>query len=218
MVRSKPHPPRNRASPGGGQQHEGGETIHDFLARELPPGKTKLAPYLTEALLKAGARYDRYAAESNRKKWLDYSARAKRLGLITKLSEKLASDLCELDILTRDQLETRIDAKAIEELVGSLHLLRRQTADLGKEVQKTGRPRDLAEQLWITELADIYENNFNEVPSAWKSDTGPMSKFYRFLELSRPEQFAMNSKLDRRQIDRILQHHRQKKSNLPATD
>jgi hypothetical protein len=39
---------------------EGDEEIHEFLVHKLPPGKTKQALYLTNALLKAGARYDRY--------------------------------------------------------------------------------------------------------------------------------------------------------------
>src|SRR4051794_18594180 len=56
---------------------EDGEDIRYFLERELPPGKRNEAVYLTHALLKAGARYDRYIA--NRDDWLDYAKRRRRL-------------------------------------------------------------------------------------------------------------------------------------------
>jgi hypothetical protein len=132
---------------------EGDEEIHDFLVRKLPPGKTKQAPYLTNALLKAGARYDRYTAKRN--EWLDYAARRNRLNRIAKSVNELTSGLFELDILSRDELASRLDPKEVETLIGSLSLLGKETAELVKEAQENGRPRDLAEERWILELADI---------------------------------------------------------------
>jgi len=41
------------------------EGIRDFLERKLPPGRTDQASFLTDALLEASARYDRYAASRN---------------------------------------------------------------------------------------------------------------------------------------------------------
>ena len=60
--------------------------------------------------------------------------------------------ICELDILTRDDLENRVEPKEVEALMGSLHLLGNVTNGLAKEVQKNGKPRDLAEERWIFEL------------------------------------------------------------------
>jgi hypothetical protein len=169
---------------------------------------TKQADYLTDALLKAGARYDRYAAEKNRNKWLDYTARWKRLEKITRSIQALATDISELDILTRDDLWSRVDPIAVEALIGSLLIVGKATNDLAKETQKNGRPRDLAEERWILELADIYENAFSEHARVWRTDDGLMSDFYALLELSRPEAFPRHGKLSRRQIDRTLSQRR----------
>jgi hypothetical protein len=203
-----------RQATGESRANEGGEALHEFLLRELPPGKTKQAPYLTNALLKTGARYDRYTARRN--EWLNYATRGNRLRRISKLVEALASGLCELDILSRDDLASRVDPKEVEALVGSLRLLSRETTDLAKEVQGNGRPRDLAEERWILELADIYENAFCQPANVSGSAAGPMNrrgKFYRLLELSRPISFPRHGKLSLRQIDRMLK--RRKKTLFP---
>jgi hypothetical protein len=181
---------------------EGDEEIHDFLVRKLPPGKTKQALYLTNVLIKAGARYDRYAATRN--EWLDYAARRDRLNRITDLINELKSGLCELDILSRDDLASRVDQKEIETRVGSLSILSKETTELVEEAQENGRPRDLAEERWILELADIYENAFCQ--SAGDSPT----TFCRFLELSRPTSFPRHGKLNHRQIERALKRRRKR--------
>lgn len=181
---------------------EGGEEIHEFLVRKLPPGKTKQAPYLTNALLKAGARYDRYMAKRN--EWLDYAVRRNRLNRITKSVNELTSDLSELDILSRDELASRVDPKEVETLIGSLSLLGKETAELVKEAQENGRPRDLAEERWILELADIYENAFCQSAGASRA------KFCRLLELSRPPSFPRHGKLNHSQIARTLKRRRKR--------
>lgn len=204
MVGSNSHRSAGQKITRKSNRRESYESIHDFLTRELPPGKANQAAYLTEAVQKAGARYDRYAEKRNRKEWQNYSARANMLNSIKDLSVSLASYLSDLDILTRDDLETQIDPTKIETLIGSLVLLNKEANALVREIQKSGRPRDLAEERWVLELADIYENAFNEPPSVWRSTSGSVSKFYSFLELSRPETFPRFGKLSRRQIDRML--------------
>lgn len=111
------------------------------------------------------------------------------------------------DILSRDDLANRVDPKEIEGLVGSLGLLIKETADLAKEAQGNGRPRDLAEERWILELADIYENAFSRpagVSGSGAAPTEQRGKFYRLLELSRPISFPRHGKLNPRQIKRML--------------
>ena len=196
----------------------GSEGIRGFLDRELPPGKTKEAPYLTNVLLEAGARYDRYTA--NRIEWLDYATRRRRLARITKSAKELASNLCELDILSRDELASRVDRRELEALVGSLRFLSKESADLAKEVQKNGRPRDLAEERWILELADIYENIFCRPARVWGSGGGPVKrrgKFYDLLIVGRPLSFARHGKLSLRQIDRTLKQRRKRRRNSPVS-
>jgi hypothetical protein len=86
-------------------------------------------------------------------------ARRKRLVKIADLAERWRPP-CDLDILRREDLETRIDPENLEALIGSLRFLSEETSVVAKETQKSGRPRDLAEEQWILELADIYENAF----------------------------------------------------------
>jgi hypothetical protein len=206
------HRPTKQQATRESRANGGGEDIHEFLVRELPPGKTEQAQYLTDALLKAGARYDRYAAR--RKEWLDYAARGGRLKKITNSINELEACLSELDFLSREELESRVDPKEIETLIGSLRFLSKETTHLGKEIQENGRPRDLAAERWIMEVADIYENAFSEPLRVWASDTGPVSRFYYLLKLSRPTSFARYSKLNLRQVDRVLKRIRRKSHSI----
>jgi hypothetical protein len=194
---------------------EGPAGIRDFLERELPPGKIKQAPYIMDALLKAGARYDRYTA--NRKAWLDYTRRRQRLERANQSAVELAIRLNELDILSRDELASRVDPKEIEALIGSLFFLSKETADLVKHVQKNGRPRDLAEERWILEVADINENFFSKPARVWGSGAEPVKRrgrFYELLNVSRPLSFPRHGKLSLRQIDRTLRQRRERKMTL----
>jgi hypothetical protein len=80
------------------------------------------------------------------------------------------------------------------------------------------RPRDLAEERWIFELADIYENSFFEDARVWGSGGGPKKhrgRFYRMLEISRPEMFPRAGKLSVRQIDRMLKNRKNMKKQRP---
>jgi hypothetical protein len=189
------------------------DDLQQFLVRELPPGKTGQAPYFTDAIHRAGARYDRYAA--NKSQWLDYAPRRKRLERIARLLEESASELCKLDILSRDDLTSRLDPKEVGSHVGSARFLSREIAALAKDIQENGRPRDLAEERWILELADIYKNAFCRSANISGQGAGEANRrgdFYRLLELSRPMSFPRHGKLSPRQITRVLKlrkrHHK----------
>lgn len=187
----------------------GTEGIREFLERELPPGKRAQAPYLTNVLLEAGRLYDRRTAR--RDKWLNYTARADRLRQIKKRAEELASGLSGLDILSHDDLAAQFGPKEIEELIGTLHILGKELETLRKTIQQAGRPRELAEERWIMEVADIYENAFGRPARVWGSGSGPTTargSFYRLLEISRPTSFASAGKLSPRQVERKLKGRR----------
>jgi len=222
MDRSRMRPLQKRGSSGDGRTTDRSEAVRDFLADKLPPGKAKQADYLADALLKAGTRYDRYAAGCNRIKWENYTARRNRLERIAKSIQIVMEEMAQLDLLSRDDLSTRVDPIKLESLMGSLLIVGKTTGDLAAETQKSGPRRDLAEERWILELADIYENAFSKRPSVWRSpDDRRMSDFYRLLELSRPETFPRHGKLSRRQIDRILSQRRptaEKLSQKPRHD
>jgi hypothetical protein len=183
-----------------------GSDIHEFLVRELPPENAKHASYFANALREAGERYDRYIA--TRDEWFDYAKRRNKLERITTSIEGAASGLSELDILSRDDLASRVDQKQIDELIGSLRRLSKETAALVNQAQSNGRPRDLAEERWIFELADIYENAFHRPAAVWGSGDGPIKgcgSFFRFLELNRPKSFPRHGKLHLRQVARLLE-------------
>jgi hypothetical protein len=179
----------------------GDESLDEFLARTLPPGQTKHAQCFTAALKDARARYDRYVAR--KKEWWSYTARKARLHNITWHARQLASRLSELDIVSRDDIARRTDPKEIETLLGSLSLLGREMMELVNDTQKNGKPRDLAEERWIVEVADIYEKAFRDPASANRQI------FCRLLELSRPSSFPRYGKLNPRQIKRTLERRRE---------
>jgi len=184
--------------------------------RELPPGLTSEARYFATALTEAGARYDRYVACKH--EWFYYGPRKTRLKGIAKSANELATDLHELDILTREDLGNRINPKDIAALIGSLGLLGKVATGLAEAVQGIGKPRDLAEERWISDLADIYENAFDEPARVWGSGsdktTRRRGKFYRMLTLSRPTRFPAHGKLTVRQIDRTLKRRKELKRRI----
>jgi hypothetical protein len=192
------------------QKDESGENHRKFLLQRLPAAMTTEASYLVDAVSMAGERYDRMAARKD--EWRDYAARKKRLESITKSANSLANDLYHLDIVSRNQLATRFDPKEIEALLSSLLLVAKETEVLAENAQAKGTPRDLAEEQWIMEMADIYENAFSQRAgvsgSGW--DPNRRGKFFRFLQLSRPAKFPRYGKLTVRQIERVLKRRKSK--------
>jgi len=187
------------------------DDLRAFLERELPPASTKDASYIAKCLLKAAARYDRYAARRN--DWLNYTRRRGRFARIAALAEALASDLAELDSLSRDDLDLRFDAEKLSKLTASLLVLRNEAEHLANAIQKSGRPRDVAEERWILEVADIFQNAFSQPPRVWGSGAGPArrrGKFYHLLELCRPPSFPRYGKLSPKQIDRVIKGRRRR--------
>ena len=186
-----------------------GSDVQAFLVRELSPKNERRASYFAEAVRAAGERYDRYIERKD--EWWSFAARRDKLKKITTFIDGVASGLCELDILSRDDLASRMGSKEIDELVGSLHRLSKEATALFRQAQSNGRPRDLAEERWILELADIFENAFHRPASVWGTGGGPIKGrrgFYHFLELSRPKKFPAHGKLHPRQVDRLLKHRR----------
>lgn len=198
------HRPEKQKATGKSGEPEG-ESLHEFLLRELPPGKSTQARYLTEALATAGERYEHHIAR--RDDWWFYASRRERLERIGALAVQLASALCELDIISREDLQNRLGPRELEALVGSLRVLIAQTKDTAQDIQKNGKPRDLAEGRWILELADIYENAFCRpatVSGSGDEPTRRRGKFYHLLQVSRPLSFPRHGKMSLRHIKQVL--------------
>jgi hypothetical protein len=64
--------------------------------------------------------------------------------------------------------------------------------------------RDLAEERWIMEMADIYENAFCREATLSGSGSDPRGKFYQFLKFGLPPSFARYGKLHIRHVKRAL--------------
>src|ERR1035437_143536 len=90
--------------------------VHEFLVRELPPEDVRRASYFANASREAGERYVRYSERKD--EWSKYATRRDKLKRIVTLVEGVASDLSELDILSRDDLASRIGSKEIDGLIG----------------------------------------------------------------------------------------------------
>ena len=136
-------------------------------------------------------------------------------------AEGLASGLSGLDILSHDDLAAQFGPKEIEELIGTLHILGKEVEALRKTIQQVGRPRELAEERWIMEVADIYENAFSRPARVWGSGSGPTTargSFYRLLEISRPTSFASAGKLSPRQVERKLKGRRKTATSPKSLD
>lgn len=206
MVLSKKHLPRSSPGPTEYEKQPIDDEVHAFLVRRLPQDMRSQASYLAACLFKAGERYDRLTAR--KEEWGDYKKRGARLAQIASYADELALNLYELDHLSRDDLARKFDPEKLETLIGSLLLLHKEAEPLAKDVQINGKPRDLAEERWILEVADIYENAFGLPASVWGSGAGPANRrgdFYKLLEASRPASFPRHGKLSLRQVERVLE-------------
>ena len=164
--------------------------VDEFLIRELAPENVRRASNFSNAVRVAGERYVRYS--ERKEEWFNYSSRREKLKKITTFVDKVASGLGELDIVSRDDLASRVGSKEIDGLIGSLRRLGKEMTILVSQVQPSGRARDLDKERWIIDIAEIYEKAFDLPASIWGAEGGPIKgrrSFYRFLELSHPCQF-----------------------------
>jgi hypothetical protein len=195
-------PQKEQPAPSGMRAHAA-ETLHDFLVRELPPTREADLAYFVDAISAAGERYDRLAMRKDA--WWSYTRRRQRLLRIGGLAERLASEIGDLDVLSRDDLQRRLGGKELVALLGALRFLCIEASGMAEATQTQGKPRDLAEELWVLELADIYENTFARPASISGSGDEPSSrrgKFYRFLQLSRPSAFPRYGRLSLKHLKR----------------
>ena len=106
-----------------------------------------------------------------------------------------------------EDLQNQLGPKELEALAGSLCILAARTAEMAQGVQTNGKPRNLAEERWILELADIYENAFCRpatVSGSGDEPTRRRGKFFRLLQLSRPLSFPRHGNLSLKHIKQVL--------------
>jgi hypothetical protein len=190
-----------RGSPVGGKG-EPRETVVEFLHRALPPERAKEASSIADGIKEAGARYDRYAEHREL-----YRLRAVRLQRIEEGAKEVWSALLALDVMSRDDIANRIAPRTIDEYIGSFTVLTLAATHLRAGIQQRGKPRDVARERWIRDMADIFENAFGEaagVSGSGDSSINQRGKFYRLLSLSRPSRLAQYGNLSPKDVKRIL--------------
>jgi hypothetical protein len=181
------------------------ETLLDFLKRELPLPRRDDAEHFATAIREAGTRYDRY--DERRADWENYRRRRMRLRKLEQLAKNLALTLCSLDLLSRDDLESRIGGEKIDSLNGLLLLLTQHASALDDETQVRGKPTDHATERWILTMADIFENAFSRPPrvsGSGEDPAGRRGKFYRMLELGRPSRFPQHGRLSPKHVQTLV--------------
>jgi hypothetical protein len=187
------------------RSYEANETLVEFLSRELPPRRRDDVEYFAKSIKDAGDRYDRY--DERRADWQKYARRRGRLRKLEHLAADLVSTLCSLDILSHDDLASRVGPEKIDCLIGLLQQLNQHAGALERETQVRGKPTDHATERWILDLADIFENAFSKPPRISGSGEDSVSrrgKFYRLLELGRPSRFARHGRLSSKHVQTLL--------------
>ena len=174
----------------------------DFVSRRLGKRGEQDPLAIIEAVEVAARAYARLNA--NRGQVLDYRGRKKRLSNIAVNASSVAILIEEMDALSRDQIGVARDDIDLPRLVSELRFIASSCASLLPTIQKTGKPRDTIEELWIQSIARIYVELFEigkrRLPSA---------DFFRFLRLSLPSVFRggpgrHHGALTPRQIERAL--------------
>jgi hypothetical protein len=187
------------------RSQDANETLVEFLTRELPPRRRDDVEHFARAIRDAGDRYDRY--DERRADWEKYSRRRARLRKLEELTADLASALCSLDILSHDDLVSRVGPEKTDYLTGLLQLLNQHAGALERETQVRGKPTDHATERWILALADIFENAFSRPPSvsgSGEDPSGRRGRFYRLLELGRPSRFPRHGRLSPKHVQTLL--------------
>jgi hypothetical protein len=192
------------------------ERIQSFLKSSLPTGRQEDIGFVSEALESVASRYDRYAR--NKASWESFAARRGSLSQISAGANLLGQKLLKLDVLSWDDLGVRIQTERLEAIVGLLVLLSKEAKVLEMGVQSDGRPRDLAEERWVKEIADIFEKAFKAEAKVYGSSEKPRGAFYELLKLCRPPSFARHGKLSARQIRRYLAERARQRTGVDLSE
>jgi hypothetical protein len=174
----------------------------DFISRRLGERGEADAPVVMESVEVAARTYARLSA--NRGQIINYRDRRKRLTKLALTSQAVAILLEGMDVLSRDHLSVARDDIDIPGLASDLRFLASSCGSLLSNIQRTGKPRDVIEEIWINDVARIYVEFFGV-----ERDRLPSAEFLRFLRLCMPYRFRggpgkHHGALTPRQIERAL--------------
>lgn len=186
--------------------------IREHLDRSLRTIKEGDRKEIEAALLRAADRYDRYMSSED--EWKEYAQRAAKLDGIRDHAREAAKGIGSLDIISREDFEARLGRERLATIKFDLERLALEADRLAKEVQRRGAPKNLAEERWIWEVADIFENALGKEAKVWGPGSGRRKNkgpFYELLEVCRPNFFPRYGKLHSKQVRTVLKR-RPKKS------
>lgn len=179
--------------------------LQEFISKRLGKRGEMDAPLVIDAVEVAARAYGRLDAD--RREVINYRSRHDQLTQLSQYARNVALLLERLDLLSKDQVKTSCDHVDFPRLVSELKSISACSVRILFSIQKTGKPRDVIEELWIISIYQIYRTFFEVGTSKIN-----VADFQRFLRLCLPAQFRGgvgkdHGALTPRQIERALKRH-----------
>jgi len=182
--------------------------ILDFLEASLPKRKVSNAALICSGIIDAGSRYNRYAKHQ---KLNAPSKRRAQLESVRKHAELLKNALTGQSPINEDDLAVELGAEFTTSLLGYLERIDRTAAAIIDKRHlpkpKAGHPENVENNLWLTEIADIYEQYFQRPAKVLGNSNTARKKrgeFWQFLELCWPTYLPIHGTFGVSTVKRIL--------------
>ncbi len=156
--------------------------LQEFISKRLGKRGEMDAPLVIDAVEVAARAYGRLDAD--RREVINYRSRHDQLTQLSQYARNVALLLERLDLLSKDQVKTSCDHVDFPRLVSELKSISACSVKILSSIQKTGKPRDVIEELWIISIYQIYRTFFEVGTSKIN-----VADFQRFLRLCLPAQF-----------------------------
>jgi hypothetical protein len=196
-------------------------SLEKYIARRLGSSASEEALVVMDAVEGAARRYA--SLHANHEQIRDYAERRRHLDRISRYADVLVLLIGGLDQLSVDLMRRAKDGWSPAGSMDELNFIASAAKALEEKMQRTGRPREVVEELWIKAVADIYDNFFNG-----EGRKLPNEDFLSFLKLCRPMQFRgkvgkVHGALTAKQVERALERTEEaldvnKKRHRPRSD
>jgi hypothetical protein len=179
------------------------DSLEKFISKRIKSKSSDDAALAMDAIEGAARRYASFYA--NHAQLREYSERRRHLEEVAHVSDHLASIIEKMDFLSIDLIRRARDSWNPAVMASELRFLAAASQAIEEKIQKTGRPREVAEEIWIKSIAEIYNNFFNDLGRKL-----PTEDFLHFLKLCRPLQFRgktgkVYGSLAVKQVERALE-------------
>jgi hypothetical protein len=172
--------------------------LHSFLDSRLPRKARRNLQSIVDAIVDEARKYN--ARIATKHLWSDYGARRRRLKMLSNASVVLARELLALDPIAKELLAPRLPLETLEKVKGHLLDIRFHADELLRQSPQRGRPPNVAEEIWVMAIADIFEVSFERKPSISQA----RGAFFELLKVARPFRMMREGDLDTRSLRRAL--------------